>query len=48
MLMTFLANVRVDVDEIQYSAMTCWFAESHAGVFMTQETFNGENFADVI
>ena len=26
----FLVNLRIDLDEIQYVATTCWFAEAHA------------------
>ena len=39
----FLANLSIDLDEIQYVATTCWFVKAHAKVI-----FKGQNSAYMI
>ena len=41
-----LANLHVDLDEIQHVATTCWFVEAHCTFYFVQLTFRGEKSAD--
>ena len=44
----FLANLSIDLDEIQYVATICWFAEAHAKFIFVQVLVKEKNSADVI
>ena len=44
----FLANLPIDLDEIQYVATTCCFVEAHAKMYCAQVLFKQESSADLI